>query len=163
MFIWNAGFLHSVNLTQTKRRYGTIEKKNKIYLRNLSIHRRTGNRGQTCLPVGLEVIDNSPLPARHQNKYGSQKPRPLSIADFRLLRTHVVLVQASISSLHHRIGSFLPSEIKRKLKVITQLKCFRSRMTFHKKAKLDASGFIRAEENDKRTYIKKFVENFTFL
>ena len=70
----------------TKRRYGTIEKKNKIYLRNLSIHRRTGNRGQTCLPVGL---------------------------------------------LHHRIGSFLTSEIKRKLKVITQLKCLRSRMALH--------------------------------
>ena len=28
---------------------------------------------------------------------------------------------------------------------------------------LDAAGFIRAEENGKRTHIKKFVENFTFL
>ena len=71
-------------------------------------HRRTGNRGQTCLPVGLKVIDNSPLPARYQitlhsngRVRGSLKPSPLSIADFRLLRTHVVLVQASISSLHH--------------------------------------------------------------
>ena len=27
----------------------------------------------------------------------SQNPRPLSIADFRLLRTHVVLVHASIA------------------------------------------------------------------
>lgn len=71
-------------------------------------HRRMGNRGQTCLPVGLKVIDNSPLPARYQitlrfngRVRGSLKPSPLSIADFRLLRTHVVLVQASISSLHH--------------------------------------------------------------
>ena len=31
---------------------------------------------------------------------GSQKSRPLSIVDFCLLRTHVVLVQASVSSLH---------------------------------------------------------------
>lgn len=29
-------------------------------------HRRTGNRCQTCLPVGLKVIDNSPLSARYQ-------------------------------------------------------------------------------------------------
>ncbi len=29
-------------------------------------HRRTKNRGQTCLLVGLRVIDNSPLPARYQ-------------------------------------------------------------------------------------------------
>ena len=71
-------------------------------------HRRTGNRGQTCLPVGLKVIDNSPLPARYQimlrfngRVRGSLKPSPLSIADFRLLCTHVVLVQASISSMHH--------------------------------------------------------------
>ena len=71
-------------------------------------HRRTKNRGQTCLLVGLRVIDNSPLPARYQitlrfngRVRGSLKPSPLSIADFRLLRTHVVLVQASISSLHH--------------------------------------------------------------
>ena len=75
------------------------------------------NRGQAChqgrnaassptlnnqLSVGLEVIgrvrDNSPLPARHQNKYGSMKPRPLSIADFRLLRTHVVLYTPTSSS-----------------------------------------------------------------
>ena len=38
------------------------------------------NRGQLQLSVGLKVIgrvrDNSPLPARYQNKYGSQKPRP---------------------------------------------------------------------------------------
>lgn len=33
----------------------------------------------------------------------------------------------------------------------------------HGRAELDAAGFIRAEENDKRTHIKKFVENFTFL
>ena len=72
-------------------------------------YRRTGNRGQTYLPVGLKVIDNSPLPARYQitlsfngRVRGSRKPRPLSIADFRLLRTHVVLVQASVSSLHHK-------------------------------------------------------------
>ena len=58
----------------------------------VSYHRRTGNRGQTCLPVGLKVIGRV---------RGSRKPRPLSIADFRLLRTHVVLVQASVSSLHH--------------------------------------------------------------
>ena len=38
-----------------------------------------------------------------ENKYWSMKPRPLSIADFHLFRTHVVLVQASISSLHHEI------------------------------------------------------------
>ena len=38
-----------------------------------------GNRGQTCLPVGLKVIGRI---------RGSQKPRPR-------------LVQASISSLHH--------------------------------------------------------------
>ena len=56
-------------------------------------YRRTGNRGQTCLPVGLKVIGRV---------RGSRKPRPLSIADFRLLRTHVVLVQASVSSLHHK-------------------------------------------------------------
>ena len=59
-------------------------------------YRRTGNRGQTCLPVGLNVIDNSPLPARYQitlrfngRVRGSLKPSPR-------------LVQASISSLHHR-------------------------------------------------------------
>ena len=34
---------------------------------------------------------------------------------------------------------------------------------YHGRAELDAAGFIRAEENDKRTHIKKFVENFTFL
>lgn len=34
---------------------------------------------------------------------------------------------------------------------------------FHGRAKLDADGFIRAEENDKRTNIKKFAENFIFL
>lgn len=28
---------------------------------------------------------------------------------------------------------------------------------------MDAAGFIRAEENDKQTNIKKFVENFTFF
>ena len=46
-------------------------------------HRRTGNRGQTCLPVGLKVIDNLPLPARYQITLrfngrirGSRKPRP---------------------------------------------------------------------------------------
>ena len=33
----------------------------------------------------------------------------------------------------------------------------------HGRAELDAAGFIRAEENDERTHIKKFVENFTFL
>ena len=33
----------------------------------------------------------------------------------------------------------------------------------HGRAELDAAGFIRAEKNDKRTHIKKFVENFTFL
>lgn len=33
----------------------------------------------------------------------------------------------------------------------------------HGMAELDAAGFICAEENDKRTHIKKFVENFTFL
>ena len=33
----------------------------------------------------------------------------------------------------------------------------------HGIAELDAAGFIRAEENDKRTHIKKFAENFTFL
>ena len=45
-----------------------------------------------CPSVGLKVIGRV---------RGSRKPRPLSIADFRLLRTHVVLVQASVSSLHH--------------------------------------------------------------
>lgn len=69
-------------------------------------YRRTGNRGQTCLPVGLYVIgrvrDNSPLPARHQNKYGSQKPRPRSALRLRRrLSALAGLVQASISSLHH--------------------------------------------------------------
>lgn len=34
---------------------------------------------------------------------------------------------------------------------------------YHGRAELDAAGFIRAEENDERTHIKKFVENFTFL
>ena len=33
----------------------------------------------------------------------------------------------------------------------------------HGRAELDAAGFIRAEENDKQTNIKKFVENFTFF
>lgn len=33
----------------------------------------------------------------------------------------------------------------------------------HGMAELDAAGFICAEKNDKRTHIKKFVENFTFL
>ena len=33
----------------------------------------------------------------------------------------------------------------------------------HRRAELDAAGFIRAEENDKRTHIKKIAENFTFL
>ena len=42
-------------------------------------HRRTGNRGQTCLPVRLKVIGRV---------CGSRKPRPR-------------LVQASVSSLHH--------------------------------------------------------------
>ena len=37
------------------------------------------------------------------------------------------------------------------------------RYTVHGRAELDVAGFIRAEENDKRTHIKKFVENFTFL
>lgn len=34
---------------------------------------------------------------------------------------------------------------------------------YHGRAELDAAGFIRAEENDKQTNIKKFVENFTFF
>ena len=38
-----------------------------------------------------------------------------------------------------------------------------SKNKIHGRAELDAAGFIRAEENDKRTHIKKFVENFTFL
>ena len=42
-------------------------------------HRRTGNRGQTCLPVGLKVIGRV---------CGSWKSRPR-------------LVQASVSLLHH--------------------------------------------------------------
>lgn len=33
----------------------------------------------------------------------------------------------------------------------------------HGRAELDAAGFIRAEENDKRTHIKKFAENFIFF
>ena len=76
-------------------------------------HRRTKNRGQTCLLVGLRVIDNSPLPARYQAsqrltseavrlsevyKHGSRESRPLSIADFRLLRAHVVLYTPISSS-----------------------------------------------------------------
>ena len=36
-------------------------------------------------------------------------------------------------------------------------------VTIHRRAELDAAGFIRAEENDKRTHIKKIAENFTFL
>ena len=74
-----------------------------MFLEYRLFHRRTGNRGQTCLPVGLKVIDNLPLPARYQitlrfngRVRGSMKPRPLNIADFRLLRTHVVLVHASV-------------------------------------------------------------------
>lgn len=43
-------------------------------------HRRTGNRSQTCLPVGLMVIERV---------RGTQKPRPR-------------LVQASVSSLHYK-------------------------------------------------------------
>ena len=54
------------------RRAGTRERSSRY-------HRRTGNRGQTRLPVGLEVIGRVRV---------SQKPRPR-------------LVQASISSLHH--------------------------------------------------------------
>ena len=42
-------------------------------------HRRTGNRCQTCLPVGLKVIERV---------RGTQKHRPR-------------LVQANVSSLHH--------------------------------------------------------------
>ena len=43
-----------------------------------------------------DFIDNSPASwTCYQNKYGSSKSRPLSIAGFRLLRTHVVLVYAS--------------------------------------------------------------------
>ena len=40
---------------------------------------------------------------------------------------------------------------------------FVSGYTHHGRAELDAAGFIRAEENDKQTNIKKFVENFTFF
>jgi len=32
----------------------------------------------------------------------------------------------------------------------------------HGKTELDAAGFIRAEENDKQTHIKKFAENLLF-
>ena len=34
---------------------------------------------------------------------------------------------------------------------------------FHGKTELDATGFIRAEENDKQTYIKKIIEKFSFF
>ena len=37
------------------------------------------------------------------------------------------------------------------------------RNVVHGRAELDADGFIRAEENDKRTHIKKFAENFIFF
>ena len=40
---------------------------------------------------------------------------------------------------------------------------FHDHISFHGRAELDAAGFIRAEENDKWTHIKKFAENFTFL
>lgn len=46
------------------------------------------NNSQFQLPVGLKVIGRVRV---------SLKPRPLSIADFRLLRTHVVLVYASVA------------------------------------------------------------------
>lgn len=45
----------------------------------------------------------------------------------------------------------------------TQKKTTTGKFVCHGKAELDAAGFIRAEENDKRTHIKKFAENFTFL
>ena len=43
------------------------------------------------------------------------------------------------------------------------LQVFKLKIFLHGKTELDAAGFIRAEENDKQTNIKKFVENFTFF
>ena len=43
-----------------KRYFYVLKKQSRL------THRRTENRGQTCLLVGLRVIDNSPLPARYQ-------------------------------------------------------------------------------------------------
>ena len=36
-------------------------------------------------------------------------------------------------------------------------------LLFHGRTKLDTAGFICAEEDDKQTNTKKFVENFTFF
>ena len=39
----------------------------------------------------------------------------------------------------------------------------RRRKRIHRRAELDAAEFIRAEENDKRTHIKKFRKKFYFF
>lgn len=44
------------------------------------------------------MMPHRPCRIRHQSMHWSQKPRPLSIADFRLLRTHVVLYSLTSSS-----------------------------------------------------------------
>ena len=43
-------------------------------------------------------MPHRPCLIRHQSTHWSQKPRSLSIADFRLLRTHVVLYSLTSSS-----------------------------------------------------------------
>ena len=43
-------------------------------------------------------MPHRPCLIRHQSMHWSQKPRSLSIADFRLLRTHVVLYSLTSSS-----------------------------------------------------------------
>ena len=44
------------------------------------------------------MMPHRPCLIRHQSTHWSQKPRSLSIADFRLLRTHVVLYSLTSSS-----------------------------------------------------------------
>lgn len=44
------------------------------------------------------MMPHRPCRIRHQSTHWSQKPRSLSIADFRLLRTHVVLYSLTSSS-----------------------------------------------------------------
>ena len=79
MKIKNFSTLKCREIKRRKRYFYVLKKQSRL------THRRTGNRGQTCLPVGLEVIGRVRV---------SQKPRPR-------------LVQASISSLHHETYAYV--------------------------------------------------------
>lgn len=67
-----------------------------------------------------------------------------------------------VTSRQRRVITHASIEAKRNL-VTTPAKpgSYQLPKDSHGRAELDAAGFIRAEENDKRIHIKKFVENFT--